>query len=268
MLRQTLRRVIPSTQRAHIRRWLNDLPFRLQDATTDFREILRPSTPPVPPASLRLRVGRNSSRQEFLTVGRRCADDVFEAFDEARDRERAYARWLDFGCGCGRVARHLLERPEVDALDGIDVDAQQVAWTARHLPGQWLAISGDPRLPTPSGSYDVVFSVSVFTHLSQPEQDAWLAELRRILAPGGLLIVSTHSPKLANEAFSLQPSQQQALDDSGFLYVAAAGAFNEHATFHSEAYLRSVWTRHFELRVFQPAGLGDYQDLSVCSVWS
>lgn len=262
-LRRLVRRVVPAGWRSRARRALSELPHRLRDAPADLRELVRPGEPPVPGPGLRRRVGRNGSRSEFLAIGRDCARDLLAAFGAAREPGRAYPRWLDFGGGCGRVSRHLLGRAEPAELDGVDVDARQIAWARRHLPGRWFVGPGEPPLPLPAASYDVVFAVSVFTHLSEPLQDAWLDELGRVLAPGGLLVASTHGPRLANDAFPLDAGQLRELERAGFLFVTAPGPFNQQAAFHSESYLRSRWSRGFECRGFRPAGLRGYQDLSV-----
>ena len=99
---------------------------------------------------------------------------------------------LDFGCGCGRLIRHLqhLSRP---AITGIDVDADAVEWCADHLPyGAFLATPLHPPTDLPTGVADLIVGLSVFTHLREPEQDEWLAELKRLAAPDAILLLTTH----------------------------------------------------------------------------
>jgi ubiquinone/menaquinone biosynthesis C-methylase UbiE len=54
-----------------------------------------------------------------------------------------------------------------------------------------------PPLPLESNSFDVVYAVSVLTHLSVAQQHAWLKELRRMLRPDGSLILTTHGEQSA-----------------------------------------------------------------------
>jgi ubiquinone/menaquinone biosynthesis C-methylase UbiE len=49
--------------------------------------------------------------------------------------------------------------------------------------------------------FDLVIPYSVFTHLTREVQKAWLAEMRRVIAPGGLLIASVHGQFAASFAF-------------------------------------------------------------------
>src|SRR5204863_340186 len=89
-------------------------------------------------------------------------------------------RVLDFGCGAGRTLRHLLDTGA--ELHGCDVHGPSVDWLAEHLwPPLRVHRSGErPPLPYADGTFDLVYALSVFTHLVDT-WDEWLAELRRVL---------------------------------------------------------------------------------------
>jgi SAM-dependent methyltransferase len=118
-------------------------------------------------------------------------------------------RVLDAGCGIGRLARPLsayLAPP--GAYAGFDVDAGAIAWCARryaHLAHVAFAHAdlrnrrynpdgaADPldfRFPYEDDGFDVVVMASLLTHLLAPEARHYLAEARRVLAPGGRLLAS------------------------------------------------------------------------------
>ena len=216
----------------------------------------------MPPPGLRARVGIGS-RAEFALVGRDGANAIVGAV-----RRVAPARppldWLDFGCGCGRIARYLLESDAVATYAGVDVDAPQVAWAARNLAGRFALMRGQPPLPFPDGAFDVAVAVSVFTHFSEEEQFAWLAEIRRVLKPGGLLVATTLSPENAAGTPGLTADELGSLHRRGFLAADhGSTTFNERSTFHALAYLRNAWSETFEFRHHEPRGFVRYQDLSV-----
>ncbi len=98
---------------------------------------------------------------------------------------------LDWGAGHGRVVRHL------HSLDGsirpfaIEIDREHVAWIRDHLPE--IPVFQGPLMPPthyPDNEFDLVFGLSVMTHLAYPVQEVWLAEIRRILRPGGMALLT------------------------------------------------------------------------------
>lgn len=101
---------------------------------------------------------------------------------------------LDFGVGCGRIARHWpLEGPEWHACDH---DERLVSWCAWNLPHLTL---GKNLITPPTGyadaSFDFVYAISVFTHLDEQLQHRWMAEMRRLLRPDGRLLFTTHGDR-------------------------------------------------------------------------
>ncbi len=253
--------------RAALRRTAADARHRRRDFFADLRERLFPAPGlPLPPARLRHRVGPNSSRAEFLHVGALCAADLMKVYAQLERSPEADRRWLDFGCGCGRVARHLIgneaSRRAGIHYSGVDVDRAQIDWAARHLGGRFEVIPTAPPTALASGSFDLIFTISVFTHLDEAMQDAWLAELTRLLRPGGLLLATTHAPEIARTSPGVTAAELSRLAERGFLFRASVGPFNEQSAFHSEAYLRENWSRQLEPRGFFPFALGSFQDIS------
>lgn len=240
---------------------------RARDAAPDTRDWLGAGSDALPPPRLRRRVGLNSSRREYDAIGRQAATDVARLFLAGRDPSRRYPRWLDFGCGPGRVARHLARLEEIDELWGADVDREAVDWAASNLPGHYVAIGPDPPTPSPPNHFDVIYAGSVFTHLAEARQGQWLAELHRILAPGGLLLASTHSPSLSFMRPDLEPGERQVLVERGFLFAPGSGPFSDDSAFHSREYLLSTWGKLFGLAVFLEYGLNGYQDLTAWRKW-
>ena len=252
--------VSPAT-RASLRQLLLDLPATVRDFPADLFDQLFSRSMPVPPARLRRRVAITGSRSDFLSIGQRCARDVLAVLESLKKEPSAMRQWLDFGCGCGRITRHLAA--SVASITGVDVDHFQIRWAAKHLPGRWLPIAPRPPLPFPSSSFDAIVSISVFTHLDEDSQFSWLAELRRVLKPQGFFIASTHGPKLAvtlPQRFGLDPSR---IESAGFVHIPSDCGFNYQVTFHSAEYLKKQWSRFFDPVAFIPSGLDGYHDISV-----
>jgi SAM-dependent methyltransferase len=259
-LRALARSVIPFAARKLIHRVLAQ-PFLAHDALPDALDYLRVFGPSLPPPALRERVSWTSSRDEFQRVGKAGAAAIEEAFVASRDPEQSYSQWLDFGCGCGRLARHLTRAAKRE-LTGVDVDARAIAWAHRHLKGTYLTIPRHPPTPFPRASFDVAVVASVFTHLNEHDARSWLAELHRILRPGGLLISTTHGAHLAYIVPNLSATQSDELARRGHLFYEGSGGFNSSAAFYTREYLEAAWQPHFTLRWFKPSGHAGYQDIS------
>lgn len=100
---------------------------------------------------------------------------------------------LDWGCGPGRVIRHM---PEVignnSRFFGTDYNPKSIQWCTDYLPGIEFNLNGlSAQLPYPDNFMDVIFGISIFTHLSEPLHHDWYRELYRILKPGGILFLTT-----------------------------------------------------------------------------
>jgi SAM-dependent methyltransferase len=150
---------------------------------------------PLPPARLRVRVSGTADPRWFLESGRRDAALIREAARATGTAIDELGRILDFGCGCGRVTRHWngLAATEVH---GSDYGAALVDWCRRNLTFARFE-TNDLAPPTAyeDGRFDLVYAVSVFTHLPDELARAWIAELRRICAPSGLVILTTHGDR-------------------------------------------------------------------------
>lgn len=99
---------------------------------------------------------------------------------------------LDWGAGCGRLTRWFVDRGAANVV-GIDVDAENVEWCKSNLPGaEFKAVELFPPTPFSAASFDLVFANSVLTHLTKKAMTAWLGEVRRVLKPDGLALLSYH----------------------------------------------------------------------------
>lgn len=110
-------------------------------------------------------------------------------------RERA----LDFGCGVGRLTRAL--SPHFQRCYGVDVSAPMIA-AARSQNAAFsnceFILNGNPDLRIfPAGNFDLIYSVLVLQHMpTRSAIGAYVTDLARILAPGGLLVcqIPSHIP--------------------------------------------------------------------------
>lgn len=145
--------------------------------------------PDLPPRYLRVLTTGDPDPELFRRLGRAAADEALAIAAESGLGPTAQDRILDFGCGCGRVTRHLIAaRPA--AVHGCDVDPRLVAWSRTHLAGDFRVIRPAPPTDYRDGDFSLIYALSVFTHLKEGPSAAWLAELARLTRPGGLAVLS------------------------------------------------------------------------------
>lgn len=99
-----------------------------------------------------------------------------------------FSRVLDAGCGCGLALGELRERFAPDVLVGVDHDAALVGEARRAHPDAALCVGDVTKLDFADASFDLVLCHQLLHHLAAPERA--LAELRRVLAPGGVLLLT------------------------------------------------------------------------------
>jgi ubiquinone/menaquinone biosynthesis C-methylase UbiE len=135
----------------------------------------------------------------------------------ALDNVHAGDRVLDLGCGEGDFTAWLAEAGA--QVLGVDV-AEAALRRARHRhPGVEFELAPiDGELPLPDGSYDVVWASEVIEHVS--DTGRWLSEVRRVLAPGGRLLVTTPSHGRLRLALGGIERYSEPLGDHLHLYSA------------------------------------------------
>lgn len=218
-----------------------------------------------PGAELRFNVIGAVDIPGFIEGGQRTADDLEAALERNGHSFDQIHSALDFGCGCGRLLLEAVRRwPHVQWV-GSDVDARGIQWCAEHLRGARVLVNPPlPPLPFANGQFDLIWCGSVFTHLDEGRQDAWLAELCRTLAPGGHLLASVHGPRCWG---GLPRTTVRQIRDRGFVFARTGGDEGIHpewyqAAWHTSDYIQSHWSRFVEITRYLPEGFG-YQDLVV-----
>ncbi len=116
---------------------------------------------------------------------------------------------LDWGCGPGRIIRHLPDFLDSDSrIFGTDYNAVSIEWCKINLPEIEFNLNGlEAELPYDTGFFDFIYGISIFTHLSEKMHYEWINELYRILKPGGILFLTMHGdafkPKLSKAELKL-----------------------------------------------------------------
>ncbi len=193
--------------------------------------------------------------------------------------ELSYGSVLDFGCGCGRLARKLIQQdPQPVRYVGVDLHAGMIRWCNEHLAPlapQFSFVHHDVynagfnpsatarmlSFPVEDGAVDVVVAHSVFTHVVEEAALHYLAECARVLRPGGALVSTWFL--FDKRPFPMMQSFQNALyinagDPSNAVifdreWLRAATA--EVGLVMTDAWPPAIRGFHWQLR-FEPAATG------------
>lgn len=216
----------------------------------------------IPPEHLQIRVTGAAAGQFHLT-GRRVAEQIAGILARAGLPLGRHARILDFGCGPGRVISAIKDMHPQAELFGSDIDGEAIGWARANLEdvGDFRVNGPAPPLPFADESFDLIYSISIFTHLPEDMQHGMLAELRRILKPGGVLLTT----KLDPGAYDLPDDVRAKGVNDGFVYWGDADATEGlpgfyRLAYHTEAYVRRVWAKYFDVLHVGSHDLNNTQD--------
>lgn len=216
----------------------------------------------LPPPFLLYQVSAHTDWRSFLGTGDRDCRLFDGAAAAAGLPFSAARRVLDFGCGCGRIARHVarIAGPE---LFGVDYNPRLVGWCRRNLIGQYAVNRLAPPLDFPDGHFDVVYLFSVFTHLRRETLAQWLNEFARVLRPGGLALATFHDEDHASLS-CVGVTREQLLRDGFLVYNDAGEGSNFMAAFQSRAFMAEAAQPHFDpVRIVSSTETGSEQALAV-----
>lgn len=233
--------------------------------STLFRTFVNRAVRLTPPPALRERVHGDANLEAFENAGRIAA---FHLAFHLRKSSGCFhfEQVLDFGCGCGRISKYLPLSLGFDSLSGVDVDKESIDWCRRSLGGiaRFVSCETTPPLPFDDGCFNLVYAVSVFTHLPQKLQFIWLEEIRRVLSPGGFVLISTHGPALLSK---YDPSAVQEFLDQGFHFQTLSRAKGlpcyYQTSYHSKEYISENWSSFFEIVGIVQRGVLHHQDLVI-----
>jgi len=261
ILNDLLRRSLPFWLTLRVRQ-LSYLPLELCD------RLHGRSSPLQPPRWLRTLVGDG----DFDAVGQRFLNHFRDLASLQPD-----AVVLDVGCGVGRLALPLTRYlTESGHYHGFDTVGPAIRWCQRHITPTFPNFrfeqadiyhplynpagrcpARDYTFPYPEGVFDLVIVASVFTHLRPEEVNRYLAEVRRVLKPGGRCLATFFLLNADSQARMAAPgSRFHFRQDAGGCWTTNPGK-PEAAVAYREEDLREVLDRA-GLEVREPIHFGSW----------
>lgn len=166
---------------------------------------------------------------------------------------------MELGVGSARLLRHLRCIYGV-RLIGTDVEADKIEWCKQYLSGiDFYAHGYNPPIEQiEDNTVDLIYAASVFTHIPLATQDAWLAEMHRILKPGGFLVPTVLGRPVEDRM--LTPEQKKIVIDVGRFELTAedenvsisSKLTNQWDVFQRRSEVIEVYGKYFHVRDYLP----------------
>lgn len=106
--------------------------------------------------------------------------------------DRPCPRLLDVGCGVG--ALHPLLSDMFSSIHGVDISGESIKRAQIENPGNLYSAYDGKRLPFDDNSFDMALSICVMHHVPVAQWTGFMAELTRVVSPGGLVCLIEHNP--------------------------------------------------------------------------
>ena len=176
--------------------------------------------------------------QKYFQSGQDTAIWLLEQYD--KHCKRPPQALLDWGCGPARVVRHLPGMlPNDTTIVASDFNSDTIKWCSRNISGiRFIVNYLDPPLAEPDHSFDLIYGISIFTHLSEKRHYPWYSELNRLLNQDGILLFTSQG-----QAFlKLLTDHEQKLFSGGSLIVRDYREEGRRifSTFHPPEFIQSA----------------------------
>ncbi len=149
-------------------------------------------------------------------------------------------RVAEWGCGPARLIRHLTEIRGFERVEllGYDYNPETIYWCRKNFVDiSFHKCHLEPPLSADSNTFDCIYALSVFTHLSEKMHYAWMDELFRVLKPGGILIFTTHGN---NSSKRLLPEDARCYGEGQLVVKGGVSEGKKHfLAYHPAAYIEN-----------------------------
>lgn len=175
--------------------------------------------------------------RDYLADGWRTLSELMLLLEAVNKPLLTSNSFLEFASGHGRFTRHLVKAIGADRITVSDVVSDAVMFSTQTFGVRGFESSLVPEQVVFPQKYDVVFVLSLFSHLPKSTWNRWLKCLYEGVAKGGVLVFSTHGMKAAKH-------DNVTLDEDGFFFApssesSAIDVEQYGTTFTSEEFVMS-----------------------------
>lgn len=179
------------------------------------------------------------SYKKYHDVGKLAAERLFNTFKTYKTPENL--KILDWGCGPARVVRHI---PEIFGnsceVFGTDYNENSINWNRKNIKNVKFNLNYlKAELPYTNDFFDFIYGISIFTHLSEKMHEDWALELKRILKPGGILLLTLQG----DEFRKILNPQEKEIYDQGLIVVRGKvkEGHRTYSAFHPASFVKKLF---------------------------
>lgn len=146
---------------------------------------------------------------------------------------------LDWGCGAGRITRHIPSLNSNAIVYGCDINEPLIEWNKKNYRNITFSVINNftPTFYAPQ-FFDLIYGISIFTHIEAAQQEEWIAELHRILKNKAVLLVTTQGSYYQHK---LLPAQKRTLHQKGvYTQTYRQQGHRMMSTYHTSEYFRKI----------------------------
>jgi len=225
--------------------WAKTLDPKTLQRNYDYRRQAQQTGVPLPPDLFIVKVIGFPNVSLFVESGQTIAQVIETVLARHGVLINSLPSMLEFGCGCGRIMRHWNKLDKVQ-IYGTDYNTKMIEWCQKNISfAHFTSNELAPPLPFEGHRFDFIYAYSVFTHLSEELQGAWMRELSRVLKPGGYLLLTVSGQSFLNDLSDVE-KDVFLRGDLVIRYPQISGT-NHCAVFHPESYVRSELAKGFNI---------------------
>ncbi len=214
---------------------------------------------PLPPEHLAFDAHGTIDWESYKNNGANLAERIVIELKESDQADGGAI--FEWGCGPGRVIRHMPDLLNDSTLVGSDYNDESIKWCSAYISNvTFVKNELEPPLPIAIDSFDFIYAISVFTHLSEDLCHRWIKELSRVLKPNGLVMIWTNGDVISN---FLLPEEKAAYSSGRFVvrdqYEEGKKMF---LSFHPPKWVRENLLKDYQIIKYFPGGFtGTAQDI-------
>ena len=199
----------------------------------------------------------------YYEDGKNTAGEIVTLFSKYYDFSKLNNKILDWGCGPGRIVRHLPPLLPGSQIYGTDYNETYIRWCNENLKGVIFSRNKiDPPMNFSDSFFDIIIGLSIFTHLSGKNHFGWINELHRIIKFGGGILITTQGESYKSR---LTTKEKDLFDSNQLVTRKYLNEGNRlYSSFQPVGFMNELINGKFKVLEFLPGKIGNNEPSQDC----